>query len=63
MPHAFSVRHFSRRTEQAYTYWIHQFILFHGKRQRMEMGAVEVGAYLPGWQRNVMLSPPRKIRL
>ncbi len=40
------VRHYSRRTEEAYTYWIRQFILFHDKRHPMEMGAVEVGAYL-----------------
>ncbi len=26
------VRHYSRRTEEAYTYWIRQFILFHDKR-------------------------------
>jgi integron integrase len=40
------VRHYSRRTEEAYTYWIRQFILFHDKRHPIEMGAVEVGAYL-----------------
>ena len=40
------VRHYSRRTEEVYTYWIRQFILFHDKRHPMEMGAVEVGAYL-----------------
>jgi len=52
------VRHYSRRTEEAYTYWIRQFILFHDKRHPMEMGAVEVGAYLT-WlaeQRNVAAS-------
>jgi len=40
------VRHYSRRTEEAYTYWIRQFILFHDKRHPIEMGAAEVEAYL-----------------
>lgn len=40
------IRHYSRRTEQAYTYWIRQFILFHDKRHPIEMGKSEVEAYL-----------------
>jgi integron integrase len=40
------VRHYSRRTEEAYTHWIRQFILFHDKRHPIEMGAAEVGAFL-----------------
>ena len=40
------VRHYSRRTEEAYTYWIRQFILFHDKRHPMEMGKVEVEGFL-----------------
>jgi len=40
------VRHYSRRTEEAYTYWIRQFILFHDKRHPLEMGAAEVEAFL-----------------
>jgi integron integrase len=40
------VRHYSRRTEEAYTYWIRQFILFHNKRHPVEMGALEVEVYL-----------------
>lgn len=40
------VRHYSRRTEEAYTYWIRQFILFHGKRHPLEMGAAEVETFL-----------------
>jgi integron integrase len=39
-------RHYSRRTEQAYWYWIRWFILFHGKRHPREMGAAEVAAFL-----------------
>src|SRR5688500_39990 len=39
-------RHYSRRTEHAYWYWIRQFIFFHGKRHPEEMGAAEVTAFL-----------------
>ena len=52
------VRHYSRRTEEAYTYWIRQFILFHDKRHPIEMGKVEVEAFLT-WlaeKRNVAAS-------
>jgi integron integrase len=40
------VRHYSSRTEEAYTYWIRQFILFHQKRHPVEMGKAEVETYL-----------------
>lgn len=40
------IRHYSRRTEEAYTYWIRQFILFHGKRHPLEMGKSEVEGFL-----------------
>ncbi len=52
------IRHYSRRTEEAYTYWIRQFILFHDKRHPLEMGKTEVEAYL-SWlaeKRNVAAS-------
>ncbi len=39
-------RHYSIRTEQAYTDWARRFILFHGKRHPKEMGAAEVEAFL-----------------
>ena len=39
-------RHYSRRTEQAYWYWIRCFIFFHDKRHPEEMGAAEVTAFL-----------------
>src|SRR5574338_267167 len=48
-------RHYSRRTEKAYWYWIRWFILFHGKRHPAQMGAAEVSAFL-SWlatERNV----------
>ncbi len=40
------VRHYSQRTERAYTQWVKRFVLFHAKRHPREMGAVEVGAFL-----------------
>ena len=48
-------RHYSRRTEKAYWYWIRYFIFFHGKRHPAQMGAAEVTAFL-SWlatERNV----------
>jgi hypothetical protein len=36
----------SIRTEQAYIGWIGRFIVFHGKRHPVEMGAAEVGEFL-----------------
>lgn len=48
-------RYFGPRTEEAYTYWIRQFIYFTGKRHPAEMGAAEVTAFL-SWlatERNV----------
>jgi len=43
---AIRLRHYSIRTEQAYTDWIKRFILFHGKRHPREMGAAEVERFL-----------------
>ena len=39
-------KYYSRRTEQAYVYWIRRFIFFHGKRHPREMGEPEVTAFL-----------------
>jgi hypothetical protein len=39
-------KHFSIRTEQAYTDWIRRFILYHGKRHPREMAEAEVVAFL-----------------
>ena len=44
--HAVRTRHYSRRTEQAYTAWVRRFIHFHGKRHPEEMSATEVSAFL-----------------
>lgn len=43
---AIRARHYSRRTEEAYVFWIKRFILFHRKRHPSEMAAPEVSAFL-----------------
>lgn len=43
---AIRAHHYSRRTEEAYAFWIRKFILFHKKRHPSEMGAPEVSAFL-----------------
>jgi integron integrase len=43
---AIRVRHYSRRTEDAYVGWIRRYILYHGKKHPAAMGAEEVNAFL-----------------
>jgi len=43
---AIRLRHYSIRTEQAYTDWIKRYILFHHKKHPQEMGAAEVERFL-----------------
>src|SRR5262245_36447128 len=43
---AIRLRHYSRRTEQAYVGWIRRYILFHGKRHPAMMGLDEVSRFL-----------------
>ncbi len=43
---AVRVRHYSRRTEQAYVPWIRRFIVFHGKRHPRELGEEHVTAFV-----------------
>jgi hypothetical protein len=40
------VHHYSIRTEKSYWYWIRYFIRFHQLRHPLEMGALEVNAFL-----------------
>ena len=40
------LKHYSKRTEQAYIDWARRFILFHQKRHPREMGAQEVEQFL-----------------
>ncbi len=43
---AIRVRHYSRKTEKAYCYWIQFFIRFHHFRHPSEMSEAEVSAFL-----------------
>lgn len=43
---AIRVRHYSRRTEAAYLYWIRRYIRFHSLRHPRDMGEKEVAAFL-----------------
>ena len=43
---AVRTHHYSRRTEDAYVLCVRRFILFHGKRHPIEMGASEVSSFL-----------------
>jgi len=43
---AIRARHFSWRTEKAYTGWIKRFIIFHGKRHPANLGEAEVTVFL-----------------
>lgn len=40
------IKHYSIRTEEAYTGWIVRYILFHNKRHPKDMGATEIEAFL-----------------
>lgn len=59
---AIRVRHYSRRTEQAYWHWTRQFVLWSGKRHPLEMGAPEVSAFLShlATERDVSASTQRQ---
>jgi integrase len=43
---AIHTRHYCYRTEQAYVYWVKDFVRFHGLRHPMQMGEVEVAQFL-----------------
>ena len=40
------LKHYSIRTEQAYTDWIKRYIYFHGKRHPKDMGAQDIESFL-----------------
>jgi integron integrase len=40
------MRHYSRRTEEAYVVWIRRYIVFHGKRHPTELGAPHIRDFL-----------------
>ncbi|HET7291881.1 MAG TPA: integron integrase [Vicinamibacteria bacterium] len=43
---AIRARHYSRRTEKAYVFWVRRYLGFHGMRHPNEMGSAEVAAFL-----------------
>lgn len=43
---ALRVKHYSPRTEETYILWVKNFILYHNKRHRKEMGISEIGQFL-----------------
>ena len=43
---AIRARHYSRRTEKAYVFWVRRFLVFHGMRHPNEMGSSDVAAFL-----------------
>jgi integron integrase len=43
---AIRLRHYSRRTEQAYVFWIRRFVVYHGRRHPAVLGTPEVVAFL-----------------
>ena len=46
MREALRLRHYSLRTEQAYTHWTKRYIYLHGKRHPPELGPKEVEDFL-----------------
>jgi integrase len=40
------LRHYSIRTEEAYLSWIKRYILYHDKRHPLDLGQLEVSAFL-----------------
>jgi len=43
---ALRTRHYSRRTEEAYTGWVRRFIVYHGGQHPVDMGAEEIRDFL-----------------
>lgn len=46
LPTAIRLRHFSPRTEEAYTAWVRRYIVFHQMRHPDEMGEREISDFL-----------------
>ena len=44
--HVTRKKHYSIRTEQAYTDWIKKFILYHKKKHPKDMGESEISKYI-----------------
>ena len=54
--------HYSLRTEEAYVYWVRNFIRFHGLKHPRDMGQAEIEAFLTylATQRKVSVSTHRQ---
>jgi integron integrase len=50
--------HYSHLTEKAYVGWIRRYILFHGKRHPLEMGAAEITEFLSDLAQRHKVSSP-----
>jgi hypothetical protein len=44
--HAVRVRHYSPRTQEAYTGWVRRFVHYHGLRHPAELGPPDIGEFL-----------------
>jgi integron integrase len=54
---ALRTAHYSHLTEKAYVGWIRRYILFHGKRHPIEMGAAEVAEFLNDLAQRLRVAP------
>jgi integron integrase len=43
---AIRTHQYSRRTEEAYTFWVRRYVVFHGKRHPSELGSPDVTSFL-----------------
>ena len=61
--HAIRVRHYSRRTEEAYVTWIRRYIVFHRKRHPSDLSAPDVASFLThlAVERRVSASTPVRL--
>ena len=57
---AIRTRHYSRRTEDAYTHWIRAYIVFHGKAHPASLGAAEVSAFVSWLAEQRRVSPSKQ---
>ena len=43
---AVRVRHYSRRTEEAYTRWVRRYVRFHGMQHPFDLGVKDISRFL-----------------
>ena len=55
-----ALRRYSKRTVEAYLYWIRYYIVYSDKRHPAEMGAAEVERFLPILRWSGMLQMPHR---